>query len=153
MRTTVPAAQFGGQVTDYEHGLSFVTVHGSGHMVPTFRPRAALTLLRHVVENSTFAPPVPSDAALAAMGGPEFDGFLTSGWRRRPGRFTWASGDGAGSGAREASRGDVGSVPPPFFVSDDARVVLSNTNAQLASLCSLGPRTAHRGSAIVSNRT
>ena len=45
-------------------------------MVPTFRPRAALTLLRHVVENSTFAPPVPSDAALAAMGGPEFDGFL-----------------------------------------------------------------------------
>jgi len=69
-------AQFGGQVTDYEHGLSFVTVHGSGHMVPTFRPRAALTLLRHVVENSTFAPPVPSDAALAAMGGPEFDGFL-----------------------------------------------------------------------------
>ncbi|EOD14680.1 hypothetical protein EMIHUDRAFT_461557 [Emiliania huxleyi CCMP1516] len=69
-------AQFGGQVTDYEHGLSFATVHGSGHMVPTFRPRAALTLLRHVVENSTFAPPVPSDAALAAMGGPEFDGFL-----------------------------------------------------------------------------
>ncbi|EOD18638.1 hypothetical protein EMIHUDRAFT_243631 [Emiliania huxleyi CCMP1516] len=69
-------AQFGGQVTDYEHGLSFATVHGSAHMVPTFRPRAALTLLRHVVENSTFAPPVPSDAALAAMGGPEFDGFL-----------------------------------------------------------------------------
>ena len=63
-------------MTDYEHGLSFATVHGPAHMVPTFRPRAALTLLRHVVENSTFAPPVPSDAALAAMGGPEFDGFL-----------------------------------------------------------------------------
>ena len=45
-------------------------------MVPTFRPRAALTLLRHVVENSTFAPPVPSDAALAAMGEDDFDAFL-----------------------------------------------------------------------------
>ena len=31
--------QFGGQIVDYEHGLSFTTVHGSGHMVPTFRPR------------------------------------------------------------------------------------------------------------------
>merc|ERR1711862_235179 len=25
-------AQFGGQVVDYEHNLSFATVHGSGHM-------------------------------------------------------------------------------------------------------------------------
>ena len=70
-------AQLAGYVVDYEHGLSFATVARLWpHMVPTFRPRAALTLLRHVVENSTFAPPVPSDAALAAMGGPEFDGFL-----------------------------------------------------------------------------
>ena len=27
-------AQLGGYVVDYEHGLSFATVHGSGHMVP-----------------------------------------------------------------------------------------------------------------------
>ena len=26
-------AQFGGQVVNYEHNLSFATVHGSGHMV------------------------------------------------------------------------------------------------------------------------
>ena len=29
----LPGAQLGGYVTDYESNLSFVTVHGSGHMV------------------------------------------------------------------------------------------------------------------------
>ena len=61
---------------DYEHGLSFATVHGSGHMAPTFRPRAALQLLRHVVEGTLFAPTVPADAALAAMAESEFEEFL-----------------------------------------------------------------------------
>jgi len=69
-------AQFGGEVVDYEHGLSFATVHGSGHMAPTFRPRAALQLLRHVLEDTPFAPPVPADAALAAMADADFDEFL-----------------------------------------------------------------------------
>ena len=64
------------QVVDYEHGLAFATVHGSGHMAPTFRPRAALQLLRHVLEDTPFAPPVPADAALAAMADAEFDHFL-----------------------------------------------------------------------------
>lgn len=71
-------AQFGGQVTDYEHALSFVTVHGSGHMVPTFRPRAALQLIRHVVENTSFAPPVLD---LSAMTNEEFDGYIDT-WVR-----------------------------------------------------------------------
>ena len=51
-------------------------MHGSGHMAPTFRPRAALQLLRHVLEDTPFAPPVPADAALAAMADAEFDHFL-----------------------------------------------------------------------------
>ena len=34
-------AQFGGQIVNYENGLSFLTVHGSGHMVPQFQPQAA----------------------------------------------------------------------------------------------------------------
>ena len=71
-------SQFGGEVVDYEHGLSFATVHGSGHMAPTFRPRAALQLLRHVVESTPFSPAVPADSALAAMGDAEFDKFLDS---------------------------------------------------------------------------
>lgn len=69
-------AQFGGEIVDYEHGLSFATVHGSGHMVPTFRPRAALQLIEHVVYGSEFAPPVPNDAALAAMSEADFEAFL-----------------------------------------------------------------------------
>ena len=54
-------------MVDYEHGLSFATVHGSGHMVPTFRPRAALKLLEHVVRGTPFSPPVATDDELAAM--------------------------------------------------------------------------------------
>ena len=63
-------------MVDYEHGLSFATVHGSGHMVPTFRPRAALQLLAHVVANDSFAPPLPADAALLKMSDDAFDAYL-----------------------------------------------------------------------------
>lgn len=45
-------------------------------MVPTFRPRAALKLIEHVVYNTSFSPPVPDDAALAAMSDTQFDAFL-----------------------------------------------------------------------------
>jgi cathepsin A (carboxypeptidase C) len=75
-------AQFGGNIVDYEHGLSFATVHGSGHMVPTFRPRAALQLIAHVVGNTSFAPHIPADADLAAMSESDFDKFLDS-WTDR----------------------------------------------------------------------
>jgi serine carboxypeptidase-like clade I len=46
LRPTGP--QFGGEVVNYEKGLSFVTIHGSGHMVPQFRPQAALHMLGKV---------------------------------------------------------------------------------------------------------
>ena len=72
-------SQYAGSIVDYEHGLSFATVHGSGHMVPTFRPRAALQMLSHVVLNSSFAPGVPSDGALAKLDDDAFDEFL-DGW-------------------------------------------------------------------------
>jgi hypothetical protein len=71
-------AQFGGEVIDYEHKLLFATIHGSGHMAPTFRPRAALQMLRHVVMDTPFSPPVPADAVLEAMGDADFDKFLNS---------------------------------------------------------------------------
>jgi len=71
-------AQYGGSIVNYEHGLAFATVHGSGHMVPTFRPRAALQLLAHLVANTSFAPLVPPDAALAKMSDAAFDSFLDS---------------------------------------------------------------------------
>jgi len=42
---SLEAAQFGGEVVDYQSGLKFITFHGSGHMVPQFRPQAALHFL------------------------------------------------------------------------------------------------------------
>lgn len=69
----VPAGpQFGGHVTDYGNRLSFVTVHGSGHMVPQFRPRVGLHLLRKLTSGKPFSPPLMEDAALESMTHGEF---------------------------------------------------------------------------------
>ncbi|KAL1362281.1 hypothetical protein HN51_010546 [Arachis hypogaea] len=42
--------QVGGWTIKYD-GLTFVTVRGAGHQVPTFRPKQALQLIRHFLEN------------------------------------------------------------------------------------------------------
>jgi len=39
---SLEVAQFGGEVVGYQLGLKFITFHESGHMVPQFRPQAAL---------------------------------------------------------------------------------------------------------------
>ena len=65
-------AQFGGHVTTYGEGLSFVTVHGSGHMVPQFRPRVGAHLLKKLLSGDAFAPPFKGDDTLAAMTEGEF---------------------------------------------------------------------------------
>ncbi|CAD7954169.1 unnamed protein product [Amoebophrya sp. A25] len=46
----VPEPQFGGEIVNYEHGLSFLTFHGSGHMVPQFKPIASLHFLKTIVK-------------------------------------------------------------------------------------------------------
>jgi len=76
LSTEAAGPQLGGHVVDYDHGLSFATVHGSGHMVPQFRPRASLTFIAHVLKNAPLAPPLPGDAELAAMSDDDFDAFL-----------------------------------------------------------------------------
>merc|ERR1712039_726712 len=69
-------AQFGGHVVNYEHNLSFVTVHGSGHMVPQFRPQSAERALNRLLTGDQFAPVLPTDEALAAMSDSQFDTFV-----------------------------------------------------------------------------
>lgn len=69
-------AQLGGSVVDYEHGLSFATVHGSGHMVPQFRPRAALHMLGKLLELEPLAPRLPLDAQLAQWGDEQFEAAI-----------------------------------------------------------------------------
>mmetsp|Transcript_33325 Transcript_33325/g.49023 ORF Transcript_33325/g.49023 Transcript_33325/m.49023 type:complete len:580 (-) Transcript_33325:378-2117(-) len=60
-------AQFGGEVTDYHLGLKFVTFHGSGHMVPQFRPQAALHFLRKLVSGEDLSPLLPLNETLMNM--------------------------------------------------------------------------------------
>lgn len=74
--------QLGGHVRDYAFNLSFVTVHGSGHMVPQFRPQAAETLLRRLLTGTPFAPPLPSNAELETMTETDFDDALDA-WTHR----------------------------------------------------------------------
>ncbi|KAK6160532.1 hypothetical protein DH2020_003913 [Rehmannia glutinosa] len=44
--------QVGGWSVEYE-GLTFVTVRGAGHQVPTFKPKQALQLLKHFLKHRT----------------------------------------------------------------------------------------------------
>lgn len=72
-------AQYGGHVVNYEHGLSFATVHGSGHMVPQFRPQSAERLLNRLLSGGLFAPLLPTDSELTSMDDDAFDQFV-DGW-------------------------------------------------------------------------
>lgn len=60
-------AQMGGEVVSYDHGLSFLTVHGSGHMVPQFRPQAALHMLDRLVHYQSLSPLMPSNETLTEI--------------------------------------------------------------------------------------
>ena len=59
--------QFGGEVVNYENNLSFLTVHGSGHMVPQFRPQAALHMLSKLLKLEHLSPLLPSNATLTSV--------------------------------------------------------------------------------------
>lgn len=65
--------QFAGHVTDYVNNLSFVTVHGSGHMVPQFRPQVGLLIIKKLVTSESFAPPLPRNDALESMKEEDFE--------------------------------------------------------------------------------
>ncbi|XP_027153704.1 serine carboxypeptidase-like 34 [Coffea eugenioides] len=43
--------QVGGWTVQYD-GLTFVTVRGAGHQVPTFKPKQALQIVRHFLDNN-----------------------------------------------------------------------------------------------------
>ena len=74
-------AQFGGHVVNYKEGLSFVTIHGSGHMVPQFRPQAALHFLQMFLAEeqaggALLAPLLPTNDTLTAMSNDDFNEAL-----------------------------------------------------------------------------
>jgi cathepsin A (carboxypeptidase C) len=69
-------AQLGGLVVNYENNLSFLTVHGSGHMVPQFRPQASLRLLSNLITGTPFAELMPTDDELGAFTTAEFNDWI-----------------------------------------------------------------------------
>jgi cathepsin A (carboxypeptidase C) len=75
-------AQFGGEVVNYEHNLAFLTVHGSGHMVPQFRPQAALHMLSKLLQYEDLSPFLPSNKTLATVSDDVFDNLMDS-WTER----------------------------------------------------------------------
>eukprot|EP00747_Dinoflagellata_sp_TGD_P056994 gnl/TRDRNA2_/TRDRNA2_150394_c2_seq1.p1 gnl/TRDRNA2_/TRDRNA2_150394_c2~~gnl/TRDRNA2_/TRDRNA2_150394_c2_seq1.p1 ORF type:complete len:523 (+),score=60.88 gnl/TRDRNA2_/TRDRNA2_150394_c2_seq1:49-1569(+) len=58
--------RMGGYVTRYEPRFDFLTIRGSGHMVPEYKPKAALTFLQAWLAGEDFPRynPPPSDAAM-----------------------------------------------------------------------------------------
>ena len=65
-------AQFGGEVVDYDQGLAFVTFHGSGHMVPQFRPQSALAFLKAFIDGNTLSPLLPNNETLTEFSNEAF---------------------------------------------------------------------------------
>ena len=73
---------------NYEEGLAFVTIHGSGHMVPQFRPQAALHFLQMFLNSkgdkpkdpqggaALLAPLIPINTTLTEMSNDQFSKIL-----------------------------------------------------------------------------
>jgi serine carboxypeptidase-like clade I len=64
--------QMGGEVTNYENGLCFLTIHGSGHMVPQFRPQAAFHFLSKFLHSELLSPYLPCNASLLNLTDSDF---------------------------------------------------------------------------------
>jgi len=64
--------RMGGYVTEYEGDFSFLTVRGSGHMVPQFKPEAALSFISSWISGKDFKPydascSAPAESSPAAI--------------------------------------------------------------------------------------
>ena len=54
--TTDSCQRMGGSVIRYEHGLDFLTIKGSGHMVPEFKPEVSLEFITRWMRNEDYKP-------------------------------------------------------------------------------------------------
>jgi len=66
--------QLGGYVKDFDKNVSFLTVHTSGHMVPQYKPVAALQLFKRVVAGLPLSPPLDEEQ-IAGLSDAEFFGY------------------------------------------------------------------------------
>jgi carboxypeptidase C (cathepsin A) len=63
--------KMGGYVTRYEGDFDFLTIRGSGHMVPEYKPEAAFVFLQHFLNNEEYPryvkPPSGADAETSVV--------------------------------------------------------------------------------------
>lgn len=86
-------AQFGGEVVDYKEGLAFVTFHGSGHMVPQFRPQAALHFLNQfLTSDQLLSPLLPDNSTLADLSDADFRTTM-DGWTKAAMKAPYVTSD------------------------------------------------------------
>jgi len=52
--TTDSCQRMGGYVTRYENGLDHLTIRGSGHMVPLFKPEISLEFITRFIRNEDY---------------------------------------------------------------------------------------------------
>jgi len=57
----------GGFVTRYEHELDFLTIRGSGHMVPEYKPAAAFAFLKAWLSNADYPRYRPASGTLKTV--------------------------------------------------------------------------------------
>lgn len=68
--------QFGGEIVNYENSFSFLTFHGSGHMVPQFRPISALHMVESLVHYKDLSPLLASNDTLTKMSEDDFEAYM-----------------------------------------------------------------------------
>ena len=50
--------QLGGYVVNFANNFTFLTLHGSGHMTPQYKPQASLEMFKRFLENAPYADPI-----------------------------------------------------------------------------------------------
>jgi serine carboxypeptidase-like clade 1 len=78
--TTDSCRQMGGYVTSYEHDFTFVTIRGSGHMVPHYKPMAGFAMISNYLgaDGSNHKKSAAADGVSTASSLPRYDGKCTA---------------------------------------------------------------------------
>ncbi|CAB9504183.1 Carboxypeptidase Y homolog A [Seminavis robusta] len=68
--------QMAGHIVNYENNLSFLTFHGSGHMVPQFRPQSALHMVEKLVNYQDLSPLLAKNDTLTSMSDNDYGEYM-----------------------------------------------------------------------------
>ena len=87
LSTQAAGAQLGGHVINYSNNLTYASVHGSGHMIPQFRPRVSLHVFKKFISGDLLSPLLPSDDDLAKFDDDAESSSLIDEWTKEAETF------------------------------------------------------------------